>query len=137
MIQTEIPASIPDLAWSEYSSREFEMVPKEIREQLVRSSSLVRLFSDEGGPLMVAGLYRPTLLSAAHFWALLTPHFSSIKSGDIRRLVQYLRAIPGLVETFIEVGNERADKLARLFGFQPTQNCGTIGSMQMCLYRRT
>jgi hypothetical protein len=136
MIRTEDLKNIPDLPWSSYSQKEFLLVPEATREQLIRSSSPVKMFADEGGVLMVAGLYRPTLLSVPHFWALLTEHFSAVSRADLRTLVKILRGYLGSIETFIEDGNERAEKMAQLFGFEPTLTAGVIGTMQMRLYRR-
>lgn len=136
MIRIEDTSVIPEMELTEYSCRERAIVTPEFCEELVSKSLVVKLVSNKSGPLMVAGLYHPTLVSMPHFWALLTPNFSSIKQDDLKTLVRWLNKVPMVMETLIEVGNKKAARLARLFNFEPTTSFVLIGNTQMQLYRR-
>lgn len=116
------------------SAREFASTDGQLRERLLRMSAASKVIEDEEGPLLVAGIIKPTLLSAPHLWVLLGARFRA-RPSTLRALYELLQDAHGL-ETYIEKGNIEAENLAEFFGFTPTNEQRVLGHVLFRLYRR-
>jgi hypothetical protein len=136
MIRIEDIEEIPRLLWNETSSKEFSHVPYESRRGLLDLSTPVKLISGDDTPLLVAGLFRRSFFAVPYLWVLLTEDFKTASPAVLRALVRAVGTLAPQAETLVEIGNARAERLAKLFAFEPTAGTALIGDLEYRLYRR-
>lgn len=127
---------IPPLNYTEYASFEFGLMDKSAREHLVRFSKHIRQIDYNGKPVLVAGLFKSTLMSPYYLWVLITEELRAVPPSGYRTLIHQLGVYPGTKETFINEEHDGTERLARLFGFIPTNFTMPLGSLTLRLYRR-
>lgn len=112
------------------------MMPEGSRQEFIERSSPVKLVMNNGEVLALCGIYQQTLLGTKYFWVLLSQAFSSAPVSVLKRLVlRVSRDLPS-AETFVEEANEKADRLARLFRFFPSDSTILYGDRLYRAYRR-
>lgn len=136
MIQSEAITELPNIPWGDNSSKEFQLVPVEKQRELITASWPVRYYHDDETPLLIAGLFRPTLLSLPYLWVLLAEQFTFAKPSQLRAIRQELSDVSPC-ETLIEFGNEKAVRLAKMMGLKETDRGVCINGLQFQVYRRT
>jgi len=136
MIQIEDTKEIPEYLWTSTSSKEYALMPREAHEELIQKSNPVKVISFRGRPLVVAGLFRSSLLSIPYLWVLVTQEFRDAKPGVVRAIVRVTDTLAPRCETLVEDGNEGAERLARVFKFRPTVSTLALGDQTYTLYRR-
>jgi hypothetical protein len=136
MIQIEDISEIPEAVWSKHSSKEFTLLPPEVREEMVRNSSPIKQVSLDGDVILICGVFRQTMLGMPYLWVLLAERFADAPVSVLKQLVRRLAKELPVAETFVEVGNKKADRLARLFSFLPADSTIIHGSKVYRSYRR-
>lgn len=136
MIRIEDIEEIPRYAWLETSSKEFAMMPYESHRVLMDMSSPVKLITKNDRPLLIAGLFRRSFFSIPYLWTLLTTEFKYAPPSTIRAVVKILNKYAPQCETLVELGNARAERLAKTFGFEPMDGVTLVSDIEYRLYRR-
>lgn len=136
MIQSEDIKRIPRFMWSETSAKEFAMMPFEAHEALVNLSDPVKMITKEGKPLLVAGLFRRSFFSTPYLWVLLTNEFRNATPATLRAIIRITNKFAPKVETLVERDNARAERLAKTFGFTPTDGMILVSDREYQMYRR-
>lgn len=136
MIQIEDTREIPRVTWNEQSSKEFLLMHDGAREEFIRRSDPVKLVRLNNEPLALCGIYQRSLLGTKYFWVLLTERFTSISVSVLKQLVLLLSSELSSAETFVEEGNSKAERLARLFRFYASNSIILHGDKVYRAYRR-
>lgn len=136
MILIEDTLEIPEALWNETSSKEFAMMPLEAHKALLDLSEPIKRISLNGKLLVIAGLYRRSFFSLPYLWVLLTKDFRSATPAILRGVIRTANTFAPQCETLVEQDNERAERLAGLFGFQLTSGVFFVGETVYRMYRR-
>lgn len=136
MIQIEDAREVPQVAWNEQSSKEFLLMPEATREEFIRRSDPVKLVKYNDEILALCGVYQQTLLGTKYFWALLAEAFAQVPVSVLREMILRVSLDLPSGETFVEEANEKADRLARLFRFYPSDSTILHGDRVFRAYRR-
>jgi hypothetical protein len=136
MIQIEDTQTIPDFIWAETSKKEFGLMPRSAQQLMLSKSSPIKIAKYDGEPLAVAGLYYQSFVSVPYLWVLLTDRFASSRISVLRNLIKLVILYAAKCETLIEAGNVKAERLAKVFGFTPTETTMILGSDKYIMYRR-
>lgn len=120
MIRLEPIKEIPKLRWTRFSAFEFDHQDDRARQRLVAGSSVIRLIFEDKVPIMIAGLYRASLVSTPFLWTLITKDFKNLSIRNLRNLIHQVSVYTPHCETLVADNNKDAKRLARLFKFRPT-----------------
>lgn len=122
--------------WNETSSKEFQIAGPVVYRQMIDSSYMVKSFFKDGSPFMMAGLIRPSLTEVPYLWTLLTSVWQDLTPSEVRLVVKMANAWAPRCQTFVEQGNVKAERLARVFGFKSVGSTMVVGTSVYVLYRR-
>lgn len=133
MIRIEDPTRFPEAEWNVTSSKERALVNPETQKYIMKLSSPCKLILENEEPLLIAGVFRASLLDPPLFWALFTERFTRVSTSALRVLKRI--QFPSCM-TYVEQGNERAERLAKHFGFTPCEGGVILGDTMYDAYRR-
>lgn len=136
MIQIEDTREIPRVAWNEQSSKEFLLMPDATREEFIRRSDPVKVVKHDDEVLALCGVYQQSLLGTKYFWALLAEAFAQAPVSVLREMILRVSLDLPSGETFVEEAQPKADRLARLFRFYPSDSTIIHGDRVFRAYRR-
>lgn len=115
-------SGLPKLKWHEQSKKELDMFT--LGNLMVEGSEVIYLY-EAGEPLLVAGLYRPTLIGIPYLWVLLCEGIDRAKPSDFRQLHREIGEFAP-IQTLIEHDNKPARRLARALGLAPQNRFMTM-----------
>lgn len=115
-------ATLPDLKWHPQSKKERDVFT--LGNVMVEASDVVFLY-ESGEPLLVAGLYRPSLVGIPYLWVLLCEGIDRARPSDLRYLYREIGEFAP-VQTLIEHDNKPARRLARALGLTPQNRFMTM-----------
>ena len=130
MIQVEDIDHIPDLPWNMTSEKEFMLTEPGVRDLLLKFSSPIKAIKRGDKVIAVMGLFRAVLTDPPFFWALLSRDFDKAAVRALKKV-----SFPGCI-TYVEQGNEKAERLARCFGFKLIDGGVLMGETMYDIYRR-
>lgn len=136
MIQIEDTREIPKVAWNEQSSKEFLLMPEATRDEFIRQSDPVKVVTADGEVMALCGVFQQSLLGTKYLWVLLSQAFTEAPVSVLKRMVMRVSVDLPSAETFVEEANVKADRLARLFRFYPSDSTIVHGDRVFRAYRR-
>lgn len=136
MIRTEPINYIPNFQWTEYSAFEFRTYSEAARKELIRGSRQIRIVYEDRKPLLIAGLFRGSLVAIPYLWTLLTEDFRTLRVSHFRSLIHELGQYSPIMETLIDPSNHSALRLAMLFKFRPTSTKVEVEGRLCYMFRR-
>jgi len=129
MIQIERVGKIPQLLWTQYSSKEFSEQDVGLIEE---QSDFIWVVSLDV-PVAVAGLIYPSLINPPWLWFLLTHDFTSRQLSAFKFFTKLMHYVPKGTLTGVDLEFDPGFKFAKFFGFEDTGQ--TAGKYE--IYRRT
>lgn len=124
---------LPKANWISHSQEKIEQF--EQGAAMVEASSPVFVYFKEE-PLLVSGLYRPTLVGIPYLWALLARGIEKATLADFRFLRQELETFTPF-QTLIERDYVKGDRFARAMGLTPEGRYMNVLGIEHEIYGRS
>lgn len=139
MIQINQLTFVPDLAYGEYAWKELQMSAKQIKA-VERASDGIWVVSDEGNPLLVAGVIKQSLLGTPRLWFLLCQPFIDSKVNfhlrSLRLVVDLLAQRYRRMETYVEKDWRTGERFAKFVGFRNTERLTQVYDRDFNVWER-